>query len=344
MADSMLATPVVLVAFNRPDVTRRNIAALREVRPGRLFLVADGPRSTHPDDHVRCAQVRELLTAEQWPGHVETRFADHNLGLEASIELGLDWVFGQVDRAIVLEDDCIPDPTFFYYCEELLERYAGDPRVWQIGGEPHGVPSEEFAGASYAFSTWTSVWGWATWADRWRAHRRVFDRDHAGAEDRVGQTPRTAPAHRVVPTTPHPDALATDAGLRHFTQVAQETNGDLRGWDHHWWVTIMAEQGLSVTPALTLVEHDGYGEGATHTRSNKEPEPAVAMPFPLVHPPGVELNRGVEAELERVLLRTDGRLSRWARWLVRPLWLRALVRGVMTRPLVWRVLRRLVAR
>lgn len=344
VSENALRTPVVLIVFNRAAVTRRTVEAVRRANPSRVFLVADGPRATHPEDVARCAEVRDLLTSAGWEGEVHTRFAEHNLGLEANIELGLDWVFGQVDRAIVLEDDCIPDPTFFAYCEELLDRYADEPRVWQIAGDNKGVPREMFGERSYAFSTWASVWGWATWADRWHAHRRVFDRDHATAEEWVDHTPRTAPAHRVVPAVPHPDALVTEAARRHFTQVAQETNGDLRGWDHHWWVTIMSERGLSATPAVNVVENDGYGEDATHTRAARDPVPAEPMPLPLVHPDAVELDRAVEAELELILLRIDGRLSRLAKRIIQPLWLRAIVGRIVTYPPVWRIVRRLVAR
>ncbi len=345
MTTTELATPVVLVVFRRPDVTRRSLDVLRAVRPRRLFVVADGPRAGRAEEAAQVEAVRAMIEESvDWPCVLERRYAGRNLGLEANVELGLDWAFSRVDRAIVLEDDCIPDPTFFPFCEELLERYAAERRVWQISGDPHHVSEDLFQGHSYDFSTWASVWGWATWADRWHAHRAEFARDHVGAADRVDQTPRTAPAVRDRPAVPHPDTLVTDAALRHFTHVAAETNGDLRGWDHHWWVTIMARQGLSIMPAVTLVENDGYGEGATHTRAEKDPEPAVAMTFPLRHPERVELNRDIERELELVLLRTDGRLSRWARRVVRPLWMRAIVRRIITFPPVWRFLRRVVAR
>ncbi|HZY75330.1 MAG TPA: hypothetical protein VFE40_03360 [Jatrophihabitantaceae bacterium] len=342
---AQLRTPVVLIVFKRPDVTRRALESIRQARPERLFVVADGPRPDRTDEARLCGQVRELIDeVVDWPCRIERKFADSNLGLEANVELGLDWVFEQVDRAIVLEDDCIPDASFFPYCEELLDRYAAVPEVWQIAGDNEGVPEEMFGGCSYAFSTWASVWGWATWADRWHAHRAVFDRDHAGAEQRYDQNPRTADAHRSVPTVPHPDALVTAAGLKHFTQVAGETNGDLRGWDHHWWVTIMSRCGLSAMPVVNLVENDGYGEGATHTRAAKAPLAAQRLPMPIVHPPVVALNRDVEAEMELILLRIDGRMSRWARRLIQPLWLRALVRRLITHPSVWRLVRKLVAR
>lgn len=335
-----VSTPVILVVFNRPEVTARNLEVLRAVEPAELFVAADGPRPWVATDAERCAQVRDLLADVGWPCKVRTRFSERNLGLEANVELGLDWVFSEVERAIVLEDDCIADPTFFRFAEELLDRYADDPRVWQIAGDSHLVPSSMYDGASYAFSTWASVWGWATWADRWHAHRAVFPRDHSGTED----TGTTVPAWRTQPAVPHPDSLVSRAALRHFQRVAQETDGDARGWDHHWWVTIMDRQGLSVMPAVNLVENDGYGEDATHTHADKEPWPAHAMKFPLVHPPAVKLNSAVEAELELVLLRTDGNLSRWARRLVRPLWLRKIIRRVVTLPIVWSLVRRVVGR
>lgn len=340
----MITTPVVLIAFCRPDVTRRTLQAMRQVQPARVFVVADGPRPGREDDARNCAAVRAAIEEIDWPCTVQRRYAEANLGLEANVELGLDWVFSQVDRAIVLEDDCVPDPTFFGYCEDLLDRYVDQPRVWQISGDRHGVPAQMFHGNSYDFSTWASVWGWATWADRWHAHRAEFDRDHAGAEERVGRTPRTAPAHRAAPVRIPADALVTDAAHRHFADVAATTDGDARGWDHHWWVTIMARGGLSAMPAVNLVENDGYGEGATHTRAEKAPVPSEPMPQPLVHPARVELNEDVERELELILLRTDGRLSRLARTLIKPLWLRSLVRRVVEFGPVWWVVRRFVGR
>lgn len=340
-----LRTPVLLIVFKRPDVTRRALETIRAVRPRELFVVADGPRPNHPEERQLCKHVRALVDeVVDWPCRIERRYAERNLGLEANVELGLDWVFDQVGRAIIMEDDCVPDPTFFSYCEQLLDRYADDKRVWQVAGNNEGVPESMFEGCSYAFSTWASVWGWATWADRWHAHRAVFDRDHAGAENRFDQRPRTAPARRAVPAAFHPGALVTSAGTRHFTQVARESNGDLRGWDHHWWVTIISEGGLSAVPVINVVENDGYGEGATHTGAAKQPLPARSLSMPLVHPESVALNRAVEAEMELILLRIDGRLSRWARQLIRPLWLRAIVRRAITVPAVWRLVRQLVAR
>lgn len=336
----MTDVPVVLIIFSRERVTRRNIDALRAVKPAEVFVIADGPRADRPDDLANTAAARSVIDEIDWPCTVHRKFADRNLGLEANVELGLDWVFAHVDRAIVLEDDCIPDETFFRFCEELLDRYATDTRVWQIAGDNHHVPTPLYGGDSYRFSTWASVWGWATWADRWHAHRALFPRTHDGAED----DPITKDAVRTEPAPPAPGSLVTKAAERHFSYVSTCTDGDAYGWDHHWWVTIMSKAGLSIMPAVTMVENDGYGEGATHTRADKEPTPATPMTFPLVHPASVAMDPGVEGELELILLRTDGRLSRLVRKLIRPLWLRSIVRRIITIPIVWKVVRRFVGR
>lgn len=336
--------PVVLIAFNRPRVTERVIDAFRRVQPSRVFVIADGPRPGNADDAERCAAVRELIDGIDWGCKVEKRYAESNIGLEANVELGLDWVFTQVDRAIVFEDDCIPDPSFFRYCEELLDRYDADQRVWLIAGDKKLVPFAAFKGQSYAFSSWASVWGWATWADRWERHRALFPRDHQGAAERVNERPRTADAVRTVPAPPAEGSLVTEAGRRHFLNVSLTTDGDEYGWDHHFWVTIMSQAGLCATPSLYMIENDGFGPDATHTRANRQPRPAQQMAFPLVHPPAVELDRDVEMELELVLLRIDGRMSRLAKQIVRPLWLRKIVRRIITQRLVWRFVRKLVAR
>src|SRR3954454_12706700 len=119
----MLTAPVVLIAFNRPELTRQTLATIRAARPAELYLVVDGPRTDRPDDDGLCAAVRAELQAVDWPCRVHERFSEVNLGCEANVELGLDWVFAQATEAIILEDDCIPDPTFFPFAQELLDRY-----------------------------------------------------------------------------------------------------------------------------------------------------------------------------------------------------------------------------
>lgn len=321
----MLETPVVLIAFNRPDVTRRTLEAVRAVRPTRLFLVCDGPRRDRSTDVERCAQVRAVLGSVDWDCRVERRFSDDNLGCEGNVETGLDWVFDQVDTAIVLEDDCVPDPTFFRFAEELLERYRDDARVWHVAGNSHGAPRELFGGDSYAFSTWASVWGWATWRDRWVRHRHTFCRDHVRRHE---QDAGDAPVRRV-PARPAPGTLVTRSAQRHFAEAASSDDVITHGWDKHWWLTIMSEGGLSITPAVNLVHNAGFGADATHGVVERPMPPAEPTSFPLRHPAAVTLNVEVERELELELARVGGRTAMIARRLVRSPMLRRAIRAAV---------------
>lgn len=335
-----MQTPVVMFVFNRPDLTRRSLAAIRQTKPEKLFVIADGPRPGNADDERLCKSVREVFDEVDWPCEVVTRFAERNRGLDPNIETGIDWVFTQVDQAIFIEDDCIADPTFFVFCEELLERYRDNKSVWMITGDTHEVPESFFHDNSYDFATWASVWGWATWADRWRAHRALFDRQHAGPDEPA----RLVPPHRAVPAPPHPDALVSESGRRHFSRVAEDVDPTSYFWDHHWWVTIINQNGLSAVPRHNLVENDGYGEGATNVRAQKESNPARALDLPIRHPAAVVRNRAVEEELELVMVRTDSWLPRVAKKVIRPLWLRAIVRRIITQPTIWRGVRKVLGR
>jgi len=320
------STPVVLIAFNRPHLARRTLAAIREAAPERLFLIADGPRPDRPGEAELCAETRAVLEEIDWPCDVQRRFSDVNLGVEGNVELGLDWVFEQVPEALVFEDDCTPDPTFFRFAAELLDRFREDDRVWQISGNRHGVPRKLYQGDSYAFSTWASVWGWATWADRWQRHRAVFPRDHVrrSATDAGDAPVRTAPA------VPAPGRLVTRAGQRHFAEAARSSDVVTHGWDKHWWITIMAQGGLAIAPSGNLVVNSGFGEDATHGYSpGREDDPAEPMEFPLRHPARVALNVEVERELELHLNRVGGPAAQVARKVIKSPRLRRAARAVV---------------
>lgn len=322
---------MVIIVFNRPDLTRRVLDAVRLARPRQLFVVADGPRPGQVDDVARCAAVRTAISdfaAGSGDTVVQTRFSDRPLGVEGNVETGLDWVFSQVARAIVLEDDCVPDSTFFRYCEELLDRYADDKRVWQIAGNGLGVAAERFGADSYAFTAWASVWGWATWADRWQRHRVLFPRDHA--DDVSGRN--GGRADRPVRTQPvdlATAALVTRSGRRHFAEAAVSEDVVTHGWDKHWWLSVMSERGLCATPARSLVENVGFGADATHTTGGgADYGAAQAARFPLTHPAEVSVSVEVERELELILARVGGRTAQVVRRLVRSARMRRVLRSV----------------
>lgn len=312
---------VVLIGFNRPEHTERTLQAIRQVRPERVFLVADGPRADHPHDVELVARTRAVMNSIDWPCQIERRFSDVNLGCEGNVETGLDWVFDQVDDALIFEDDCIADPSFFAFATELLERYRRDCSVWQIAGNSHFVPATAFHGDSYRFAAWASVWGWATWADRWKQHRADFPRTHIGPD---GASPvRTRPAE------PKPERFVTRGGRAHFAEAATSVDNIRHGWDTQWWLTMMTHGALAATPAVNMVENIGFGAGATHGVYEHTMDPAMPMPMPLQHPEGVNLDVEVERDLELLMSRAGGPTVQLIRRLVTNPRLRTVGRKIL---------------
>ena len=162
--------PVVLIVFNRPDLTEQVFAAVRQARPRQLLVVADGPRDTHPADVDLCAATRAAVAEVDWPCDVLRRYSERNLGCGPAVSGGIGWALDQVGEALILEDDCLPDHSLFAFCAELLDRYRSDDRVMQIAGHNWAAPSDGYLGYSYAFNAFSPIWGWATWRRAWEKY------------------------------------------------------------------------------------------------------------------------------------------------------------------------------
>lgn len=281
-APFVLSTPVVFFVFNRPELTRRVFAAIRAAQPPQLLVVADGPRAGRPGEAALCAEVRRsILDGVDWPCTVQTEFAAENLGCGPRIFSGLQWAFAQVEEAIVLEDDCLPEPTFFRFCAEMLTRYRTDPRVFLVAGT-------NFRGAQPAaadrclFSRHCSIWGWATW-------RRAI----SGYTLDLGWWR----------TTVHPRDLRPDcADWREHRLVCDwldaQQSGAVNTWDVQWFAHIFRQRGLSVVSGTNLVTNLGtVGIHATGTMTNHH-LPTSAARFPL-HPPTAPLR---DADYDRDLV------------------------------------------
>jgi len=317
----------VLIVFNRPHLTARVLAAIREARPSQLLVVADGPRRDQPDDAELCRSARSVAVEVDWPCEVAAKLEDENLGCGLAISSGLDWVFRQVDRAIILEDDCVPHPSFFPFCEELLERYVDDSRVMQIAGTNWGAPEQAYFGYSYAFTAFSPVWGWATWRRAWEKydfHMRTWPEFR-----RVGMM-RGLPGSR-----------AWHGLLRRDFDQAHRGEGT---WDHQWQYTVLSEHGLSVSPAVNLITNIGFGPDATQTTLASPQDvidhrldgdagnmPIRSMTDPLRHPPVVAENPSVELHFQRMMFEHVGRVVQLFRRVVPSHRLRRRIKGLVRR-------------
>jgi hypothetical protein len=167
MANSNFDTPILFLIFNRPDTTQKVFNEIRKIKPRQLFVAADGPREDHPEDKEKCEQTRKIIDQVDWDCEVKTLFRDKNLGCKHAVSGAINWFFKNVEQGIILEDDCLPDQSFFGFCQELLNKYKNNKQIFNISG--NNFQDGMWRGdGSYYFSKYFHCWGWATWADRWQ--------------------------------------------------------------------------------------------------------------------------------------------------------------------------------
>lgn len=268
-----LDTPVVFVVFRRHKQAARVFSRIAEAQPRRLFVIADGPRSDRPDEGKWVQEARAVVEkGVDWECDLLTNYADTNMGLKSRISSGLDWVFEQVEEAIILEDDCVPHPDFFPFCQELLEHYRAEPQVMMIGGF-NILGKWKHKQQSYHFSKLPIIWGWATWRRAW-AH---LDLDLEGWHD---------PKNQAIVREHLGNEIFFDRMIRNTNAVF---SGTVDTWDIPWAYTMMVKKGYSIVPSANLISNVGFTEDATHTKGEHSMADAPAYPlrFPLQHPVSV---------------------------------------------------------
>jgi len=244
----MKSPAVLLILFRRPEQTRQVFEAIRQARPERLYLAADGPRAHRRGEPEACQATRAVVANVDWPCEVKTLFRDANVGIRRNVAEAITWFLNDVGEGIVLEDDCLPGPDFFRFTAENLEKYRDDERVMQICGSGF-VASTDTADQSYYFSRYGHDWGWATWKRAWdRLDLPLVSLDAFLAEaDRTG-------------------FWDSRKERRYWTYMFQRTkNLPIDTWDYQWIFSIWKEGGLSLYPNSNLVTNLGFGEHATNT-------------------------------------------------------------------------------
>ena len=287
---------VALIVYRRPQLARALVASLASSRPEVLWIIADGPASRHEEG--LCRETREAVEAAvTWPCQLKRVYADENLGLRKRVETGLDALFADESKAVILEEDCHPEPDFIPFCSAMLDRYQGEERVAGISG-PCFLPAGIAVGSSYFFSRYLQIWGWATWARAWNSY------------DRAGWR---WPEEGFRTFFPDADLVET----RYWNRIYQRVStGEIQTWDYPWVAHLWARQWVSITPCQNLVTNRGFGPEATHT---KDPGVKVGierqerLPPPYQAPPG-EIR--ADAALDRAVfrnhcLRTEGRRNLW---------------------------------
>lgn len=247
-----MTTPnaILMLVFNRPEVTQKVFEAIKKARPPRLYVAADGPRPGRADDLLNTQQVRAVFDQIDWPCQLITRFQDVNLGCRDAVASAITWFFEQEEQGIIIEDDVLPTPAFFEFCDTMLERYKHDERVFSIVGNNLVQPWYQSTESCF-FSEVFFVWGWASWRRAW-AHYDVNMRSWPSVKSNLDALPFMPSSwlHRCYWN------LVFD--LTYRKQIAT-------CWDHQWTYTHWKQGALAVTPAQNLIQNIGFGMEATHT-------------------------------------------------------------------------------
>jgi hypothetical protein len=241
-----METPILFIIFNRPEHSLKALNCIRKAKPKYLYIASDGPRNNRPGEDKLVAQTMQAtLSCIDWDCQVKTLVREQNLGCGKAVSSAITWFFEHVEAGIILEDDCIPDPSFFDYCTELLSHYTDQVRVMHISGANYQMGKLRGDG-SYYFSLIPHIWGWATWRRAWKHYKlNITDLEQFKAEHRD-----------VLPLMP-------------MKMLDLISSNQLDTWDAQWQYAIVKQGGLSITPNINMVQNIGF-ESGTHT-TGKEP-------------------------------------------------------------------------
>jgi hypothetical protein len=265
----MFETPILFLVFNREDTTQKVFDAIRQLTPKYLFVAADGARKHKLGESEKCQRVRDIIKQIDWNCELKTLYRDENLGCKLAVSSAITWFFENVEQGIILEDDCLPDLSFFPYCEKLLGQYKDDTRIGHISGSNFlsGIIDNNL---SYDFCSCPHIWGWATWRRVWQNYDVNFPFWEAQKEKRAFLFQNKW--EKIYFSSFIPDVLNSRNGIN--------------TWDTQYWFTLRLQNQLAVYPAVNMVTNIGMGDlNATHTsKKNIKMPSATAMKFPLKQP------------------------------------------------------------
>ena len=245
-------TPVLFIIFNRPETTKKVFEAIRKYKPTKLFIAADGSRRGKQGEVERCVEARKITEQIDWPFEVKRLYRDKNLGCKLAVSSAIDWFFKNVEDGIILEDDCLPNSSFFRFCENMLDIYRNDEKVMCISGD-NFLPKKMQKKNDYYFSKYVHIWGWATWRRAWKNYD--------------------------VNIKDWPEIKKKGTINKYFDNFLEKTywqtlfdavyRGKINTWDYQFVYHIWKTGGVSVMPNTNLISNIGFGKNAAHLKSKK---------------------------------------------------------------------------
>lgn len=284
------SVPILFIIFNRPDTTQIVFDQLKKIKHKKLYVAADGPRRSKVGEAEKCTLTRNIINMINWDCEVKKLFNDENLGCKKAVSNAITWFFENEEQGIILEDDVVPNQSFFYFCSELLEYYKDDNSVMHISGNNFFYNKIKLS-TSYYFSIYPHIWGWATWRRAWKLFNPdIPDFPEYKSENLISNTLNQSKEKKY--------------WLRKFELVY---NNQVDTWDYQWLYTIWKNRGLCITPAKNLATNIGFGEDATHTvnRNSKLADLPAEEILSIIHP----TEKNISEKLDRLTFRKIHYLS-----------------------------------
>ena len=296
----MFTTPILFLIFNREDTTRRVFEAIRLQKPRYLYVAADGPRKNKEGEVENCRRTREIINEIDWDCELKTLFREENLGCKNAVFSAISWFFENEEQGIILEDDCLPDASFFKYCEELLDRYREDERIGHISGDCF-FPQATDKNYSYNFSSFSHIWGWASWRRVWQnVDLNLPEWDKIKHDKKRRKNLFTGLGEEIYFSSFLADSLANRDGKS--------------VWDAQYLYSLRMQNQLSIYPTVNMVTNIGLNlDNATHTTRNNDKHSIDrdSMQFPLKHPEYIIRNKDLDKTTVRKLFFSFTRLFRY---------------------------------
>lgn len=269
--NQVMKTPITVIIFNRPDHAAKLRDCLRGEESRELFVISDGPRPDRPGEIEQVEACRKIFS--DWPSRMHFNFAEENMGCKVRVSSGLDWVFEHTDRSIILEDDLVPLPRFFTFCDEMLDAYSDCAEIMSISGSK--VYPEDCHGKEIYFSKYCNCWGWATWKRAWVNYDDTFD-------TYAPLTLISRLQHRLG---------SYKSAIYWYMRLRQVLSGTKNSWFYCWIVSCFLKKGLHVFPGSNLVVNQGFGDLSTHT---KQHEPYMPTEYGPPLPSRINLPANIE--------------------------------------------------
>jgi len=296
---------VLFLTYRRFSTAKKVFESIRQAQPPRLYFASNAPNPDNKNEEQRVAKVRGLLDLIDWDCDVHTLFREEYLSVKYSIPSAIDWFFETEEMGVILEDDCLPSQSFYMFCDELLEKYKEDGRIWHVAGYSPYVGAGCKDEYSYYYSRFTQIWGWATWRDRWvhydlnmslfkKKGERLFRQYEFFCENFQNRS----------------RALIIDRLI----------NGEINTWDYQWNFAVRTNSGLSITPSVSLIENIGFArKDAVNTKSNRVDvalNTCNDIDFPLKVPEFCMVNSIVDKKFSLLTMgRYSSRIHRVILWL-----------------------------